>query len=102
MRGLLRRRRPAAPSTPAAVAGTPGATATRPATVASAGPSACGLLKCPHCGLRLETLALRCPRCRTDIPLGCSGDCRACGKPVGRAAATQLTAARADEYARGT
>ena len=41
---------------------------------------ACGLLTCPECGLRLETLTLRCPRCHATIPLGCSGNCAECGK----------------------
>jgi hypothetical protein len=40
----------------------------------------CDLLTCPECGLRSETLTLRCPRCRADIPLGCGGNCSACGK----------------------
>jgi hypothetical protein len=40
----------------------------------------CGLLTCPGCGLQLESLVLRCPRCRADIPLGCGGNCRECGK----------------------
>jgi hypothetical protein len=74
MRGALKRRRRTeqapAPKPRAAEAG--GAT--------TAAPPACGLLTCPHCGLRLETLAFRCPRCLGDIPLGCSGNCRACGK----------------------
>jgi hypothetical protein len=43
----------------------------------------CGLLTCPGCGLQLETLVLRCPRCRAEIPLGCSGNCRDCGKANG-------------------
>jgi hypothetical protein len=42
--------------------------------------AACGLLTCPECGLRLETLTLRCPRCRATIPLGCGGNCSECGK----------------------
>lgn len=64
MRGLLKsRRRPQAPTVPEAAA-----------------PAACALLRCPQCGLELETLALRCPRCRADIPFGCGGDCRSCGK----------------------
>jgi hypothetical protein len=44
---------------------------------------ACGLLICPDCGLRLETLTLRCPRCLGTIPLGCSGNCKQCGKQGG-------------------
>jgi len=63
MRSLLKRR----PKTKAVTAGPhPAAT--------------CGLLTCPHCGLRLETPAFRCPRCLEDIPLGCGGNCRECGK----------------------
>ena len=76
MRGVLKRRGRAPQvtptSSPPAVSEAPGA--------AGAAPSQCGLLTCPHCSLRLETLALRCPRCRADIPLGCGGNCSACGK----------------------
>jgi hypothetical protein len=43
----------------------------------------CPLLTCSHCGLKLETFAFRCPRCLGDIPLGCSGNCRSCGKGKG-------------------
>ena len=39
--------------------------------------ASCALLTCPHCGLQLESLAFRCPRCLHDIPLGCSGNCHA-------------------------
>lgn len=46
-------------------------------------PRQCGLLTCPECGLELETLVLRCPRCLATIPLGCSGNCRECGKDDG-------------------
>lgn len=60
---------------PTGAAAVPGAEA-----VAGTAPSQCGLLTCPHCALRLETLTLRCPRCRADIPLGCGGNCGACGK----------------------
>jgi hypothetical protein len=70
MRGVLKRRRPA--SEHAAAGG--------PAAGAGPEPTSCGLLTCPHCGLRLETLVFRCPRCLEDVPLGCSGDCRSCGK----------------------
>jgi hypothetical protein len=52
--------------------------ATTPGQSVAAAPSACGLLACPTCGLHLETLALRCPRCRATIPLGCDGDCSRC------------------------
>lgn len=66
MRGLLKsRRRPQAAATP---------------MTEGAAPATCALLRCPQCGLELETFALRCPRCRADIPFGCSGDCRSCGK----------------------
>ncbi len=43
----------------------------------------CGLLTCPECGLQLETLTLRCPRCLATIPLDCSGNCSECGKARG-------------------
>jgi hypothetical protein len=64
MRGMLKRGAATAPH--------PGASPTARTT--------CGLLTCPGCGLQLESLVLRCPRCRADIPLGCSGNCRECGK----------------------
>jgi hypothetical protein len=51
-----------------------------PAKPTAAEPAKCGLLACPHCGLAFETLTLRCPRCRADIPLGCGGNCSTCGK----------------------
>lgn len=65
MRGLLKRRAQAE---------------SMPAPAATPTPASCGLLACPHCGLQLETLAFRCPRCLGHLPLGCSGNCRACGK----------------------
>jgi hypothetical protein len=91
MRGALKRRRRApqvAPQTPPAQPGFAVAAAAPDAQVAApraaAAPNAprskCGLLTCPHCGLGFETLTLRCPRCRADIPLGCEGNCSTCGK----------------------
>lgn len=37
-------------------------------------------MTCPKCGMQMDTPALRCPRCLEPLPLGCSGDCRSCGK----------------------
>jgi hypothetical protein len=35
---------------------------------------------CPRCGYPVEGLALVCPRCREELPRGCSGNCSSCGK----------------------
>ncbi|WP_425800368.1 hypothetical protein ACHOLT_10460 [Desulfitobacterium sp. Sab5] len=35
---------------------------------------------CPRCGYPIEGLMLVCPRCREELPRGCSGNCSACGK----------------------
>ena len=43
-------------------------------------PQSCGRLTCPECGLQMQALRLRCPRCLATIPLGCSGNCSECGK----------------------
>jgi hypothetical protein len=87
MRGVLTRRGRAPQATPtpsqpavAAATGAARGAAEGAAVAADAAPSKCGLLTCPRCGLRLETLTLRCPRCRADIPLGCGGNCSTCGK----------------------
>ena len=93
MLGVLKRRGralPVKPTTaePAAAAAPAAARAAEPtlaaapgaAAAAKATPSTCGLLTCPNCGLGMETLTLRCPRCRADIPLGCGGNCSTCGK----------------------
>ena len=70
MRGVLKTARRQADAAESADAAAP----------AGGAQSQCGLLTCPQCGLRLDTLALRCPRCRADIPLGCGGNCSTCGK----------------------
>lgn len=33
---------------------------------------------CQVCGCKLETPALRCPRCTAALPLGCAGSCKEC------------------------
>jgi len=40
-------------------------------------------VSCPKCGLVLTQFSLRCPRCLEPLPLGCSGDCKKCGKEPG-------------------
>jgi hypothetical protein len=72
MRGLLKR---------GTATATPDADPRQDASQAAR--ATCGLLTCPGCGLQLESLVLRCPRCRAEIPLGCSGNCRECGKAKG-------------------
>lgn len=43
--------------------------------------SSCGhVTACPRCGYLVEGLALVCPRCREELPRGCSGNCSSCGK----------------------
>jgi hypothetical protein len=37
-------------------------------------------MTCEKCGLVLEKPTLRCPRCLAPMPLGCSGNCKECGK----------------------
>jgi hypothetical protein len=37
-------------------------------------------MTCEQCGLVVEKLVLRCPRCLAAMPLGCGGNCKACGK----------------------
>jgi hypothetical protein len=76
MRGVLKKGRRAGVAPPPAAPDYP---------AAAAAPSAagCPLLTCSHCGLKLETFAFRCPRCLGDIPLGCRGNCRSCGKGEG-------------------
>lgn len=89
MLGVLKRRGRSLPAKPTAAgppaAATPAAalgaeTDEAAAAAGAAAPAKCGLLTCPHCSLAFETLTLRCPRCRADIPLGCGGNCSTCGK----------------------
>jgi len=82
MLGVLKRRGRALPAKPTAVEPAAAEPAAAPSAEAAAAvaPAKCGLLTCPHCGLAFETLTLRCPRCRADIPLGCGGNCSTCGK----------------------
>ena len=37
-------------------------------------------MRCEKCGLVVQKPTLLCPRCRAAMPLGCSGNCKECGK----------------------